>query len=87
MNTFKDIIFDSNTVIHCLTEEMAINLLLYARSKGYTWGDEDEYDINNTLHDEHRYNTCYHLSYGTVGSVSEYEKDYNIMEYNDVINK
>lgn len=87
MTKFKDIIFESNVVIHCPEEWMANELLKYADSKGYDWCIGESYLNSNCWHTE-RQNTVYFLETGTYSNIDHARKsNYEILHYNDVVIK
>ncbi len=73
MNKFNwDLIDKPNTVVHCETEEQAIELLTEAHDNRFKWCSGIDY-LSRLNYDLHESNTCYYIHYGVYCNV-EYSK-------------
>lgn len=73
MNKFNwDLIDKPNTVVHCETEEQAIELLTEAHNNRLKWCSGIDY-LSRLNYDLHESNTCYYIHYGAYCNV-EYSK-------------
>ena len=74
MNKFNwDLIDKPNTVVHCKTEEQAIELLTEAHNNGFKWRNGIDY-LSGLNYDVCESNTCYYIHYGVYCNV-EYSKE------------
>lgn len=73
MNKFNwNLIDKPNTVVHCETEEQAIELLTEAHDNRFKWCSGIDY-LSRLNYDLHESNTCYYIHYGAYCNV-EYSK-------------
>jgi hypothetical protein len=80
-----DRIVQPNVVVHCDTEEKAINLLKWADSVGLKWCNKKSY-LECNYYYMHREETCYNLYYNTYTDYNFYKYNhYKIYKYEDVI--
>ncbi len=74
MNKFNwDLIDKPSTVVHCETEEQAIELLTEAHNNGFKWSSGIDY-LSMLIYDVHESNTCYYIHGGAYCDV-EYSKE------------
>lgn len=74
-------------VMHCKTEEEALDFCNYLHSIGKKWCDSKEY-TNHTSWDIFTQETCYNFNKGTYGSVGLYlTQNYTILEWEDFMSK
>ena len=74
MNKFNwDLIDKPNTVVHCETEEQAIELLTEAHDNRFKWRNGIDY-LSGLNYDVCESNTCYYIHYGVYCNV-EYSKE------------
>lgn len=81
MIEFDPIVLQQDTRVHCKTEEEAIVLLDWARSKGKYWSSGKS--LKNTNWDIHSYNTYYHLYDGTYGDIRK--TSYKVTPFEDLL--
>ena len=73
MNKFNwDLIDKPSTVVHCETEEQAIELLTEAHNNGFKWRSGIDY-LSGLNYDVHESDTCYYIHDGAYCNV-EYSK-------------
>lgn len=90
MNKFNwDLIDKPNTVVHCETEEQAIELLTEAHNNGFKWSSGIDY-LSMLIYDVHESNTCYYIHGGAYCDV-EYSKEigFEILKFEEckLVNK
>ena len=74
MNKFNwDLINQPNTVVHCETEQQAIELLTEAHNNGFKWLDGKKY-INENNFDIYNNETCYYIYRGTYANIKYREE-------------
>ena len=78
---FED--YKSNYVMHCKTEEEAIEFCKLMHKDGRKWWDGSSYETSNCW-GMHKYNTCYAFNKGTHSGINFFEcNDYIILEWED----
>lgn len=83
----KEIDSGNRIVVHCDTEEKAIELLTVCKDKGYRWNGGDELigrlDCHNGHWNDYKYNTVYYINDSRKGYISyssvEYCKEIGIL--------
>ena len=90
MNKFNwDLIDKPNTVVHCETEEQAIELLTEAHNNGFKWFGGIDY-LGRLNYNAYESNTCYYIHDGVYCNV-EYSKEigFEILKFEDckLVNK
>ena len=90
MNKFNwDLIDKPSTVVHCETEEQAIELLTEAHNNGFKWSGRIDY-LSRSNYDVHENDTCYYIHDGTYCNV-EYSKErgFEILKFEEckLVNK
>lgn len=80
----KNEIVKKNTVVHCETEQEAIELLTWACSVGLTWNFGISY-LEHTHYDTYTNTTCYNLNDGTFSGLCHFKNEgYNIIKFKDL---
>ena len=84
MNKFNwDLIDKPNTVVHCETEEQAIELLTEAHNDKFKWCSEIDY-LSRSTYDVHKSNTCYYIHDGTCCNIEYFKKqNYKILKFEE----
>lgn len=90
MNKFNwDLIDKPSTVVHCETEEQAIELLTEAHNNGFKWSSRIDY-LSESNYDVYESNTCYYIHDGTCCNIEYFKKqNYKILKFEEckLVNK
>lgn len=79
--------YKGNYVMHCKTEEEAIDFCNYLDSVGKKWKSGDSY-LNNTNYDYWRESMAYNFNNDTHADVDSYiTNNYTILEWSDFMNE
>lgn len=85
---FNPLNYPGNFVMHCKTEEEAIQFLKCLESYGLCWCTTEKY-CNKTNWHHHKEKTCYNFNEGTYGSIEIFADEesffgpYKILEWSD----
>ena len=84
MNKFNwDLIDKPSTVVHCETEEQAIELLTEAHNNGFKWCNDRPYIDNNRYH-LYGKSTCYDIYKGEFTNIGFCQKqNYKILKFEE----
>ena len=84
MNKFNwDLIDKPSTVVHCETEEQAIELLTEAHNNGFKWCNDKPYIDNNEYH-LYGKSTCYDIYKGEFANIGFCQKqNYKILKFKE----
>ena len=81
---WKELFKKENTVFHCETKEIAIQLLNIAHEHGYKWSTNKEYDKINDW-DTYKSETCYKINTATYADKNWYSAfRHNIINVKDL---
>lgn len=88
MIKFKEEILKKGVVVHCRSEEQAINLLKWADSLGYKWKNGGSY-LSDTYWRCYKSSAAYEIKYGYFGPIEffEDEEGYKILSYEEALLK
>lgn len=74
--------YDSRYVMHCKTEEEAIEFTQYLDSIGKKWCNGERYTPDNTTWGSYEENTCYEFTNGTYSDYGYFmQNNYTILEF------
>ncbi len=74
---------DRKYIMHCKSEQEAVEFLTYLRKHGYVWCTDEDYTEYYTKWEVYEEQTCYYFNEGRFGAYDDAAENRIILEYSD----